>query len=145
MNAIEAKTGPGYWRRIGVVWGMFGLMGLAITAAARMPAMGIFGLLMMAAPAFLLYRRRVTWAARFDGEGVTLMNGKRLPWSELEKVVDVHVVRGGAKWHNHYELVFRSGQARVFDRMLANADEVLGLLKALERGENPFTGARRQA
>jgi hypothetical protein len=144
MNAIELKTGKQYWRRVAILWVMFGLFGLVISAMAKRPAVGLFGLLVMVAPGLMLVSRRMTWAARLDAEGVTLRSGKRLPWSDFDKVVDVHAVRGGAKWHNHYELVFRSGRARVFDRMLENGDAVVGALQALERGDNPFTGARRQ-
>jgi hypothetical protein len=144
MNVIEAKTGKAYWRRIGLLWAMFGFFGLVMTATAKQPALGIFGLVMMVAPAWLLYRRRVCWLARMDSNGVTLLSGKRLPWSDFEKVVDVHAIRGGAQWHNHYELVFRSGRARVFDRMLANADQVVAVVKALEGGEDPLTAMRRQ-
>jgi hypothetical protein len=108
---------------------------------ARAPALGILGLVVMISPAWLLYRRRVLWVARIDGDGVTLRSGKRLAWADFEKVVDVQAVRGGARWHNHYELVFRSGRARVFDRMLSNADEVVAAVTALARGTNPFTGA----
>src|SRR5262249_48962176 len=61
MNAIEAKTSQSYWRRIGGLWVMFGFFGLVIMAMAKKPAMGIFGLLVVLAPAWLLYRRRVTW------------------------------------------------------------------------------------
>jgi hypothetical protein len=137
MSAVEARTSKAYWLRIGVIWGMFGLFGLAMTAVARQPAMGIFGLLMMAAPAWLLLRRRATWMLRIDDDGVTLRSGKRFAWAGFEKVVDVHAVRGGAKWHNHYELVFRDGRARVYDRVLENAQEVLGALKAVQQGERP--------
>ena len=139
MNAVELKTGKGYWRRIGLLWAMFGFFGFVISAMARTPAPGILGLLLMIAPAWLLVRRRMTWAARLDAEGVILRSGKRLAWADFEKVIDVHVVRGGARRHNHYELVFRGGRARVFDFMLANGAEVVGVIKTLERGENPFT------
>jgi len=139
MNAIEVKTGSAYWRRIGLLWAMFGLFGLVMTAMAREPALGILGLVVMISPAWLLYRRRVLWVARIDGDGVTLRSGKRLAWADFEKVVDVKAMRGGAQWHNHYELVFRSGRARVFDRMLSNADEVIAAITALARGDNPFT------
>src|SRR5205814_2140528 len=111
MKAIEAKTGQAYWRRIGLLWAMFGFFGLVMTATAKQPALGIFGLVTMVAPAWLLYRRRVCWLAGLDVDGATLLSGQRLPWSDFEKVVDVHAVRGGARWHNHYELVFRSGRA----------------------------------
>jgi hypothetical protein len=138
MVPIDLKTAPAYWRRIALLWGMFGFFGLVIAAMAASPALGIFGLLLMLAPAWLLLRRRLTWAARMDGDGVTLRNGKRLAWSELEKVVDIQATRGGARWHNHYELIFRSGRACVFDRMLANANEVVAAVTVLARGENPF-------
>jgi hypothetical protein len=141
MPSIELKTAPAYWRRIGLLWGMFGFFGLVISAMAANPVLGFFGLLLMIAPAWLLIQRRATWIARMDGDGVTLRSGKRLPWSDFEKVVDVQAVRGGARWHNHYELIFRSGRARVFDRMLANADEAVPAVTALMRGENPFTHA----
>jgi hypothetical protein len=144
MSAIEVKTGKQYWRRVAILWAMFGLFGFTISAMAKKPAVGLFGLAVMAAPVYMLVSRRLTWAARLDGEGVTLRGGKRLAWSELEKIVDVNAVRGGARWHSHYELVFKSGRARVFDRMLANGDEVVAALQALERGDNPFSGARRQ-
>jgi hypothetical protein len=143
MNAIEAKTGRQYWRRIAILWAMFGLFGFVITAMAKAPALGIFGLVLMVAPAYLLWSRRRWWVARMDGDGVLMRSGKRFAWVDLEKVVDVTAVRGGAKWHNHYELVFRGGRARVFDRMLANSDEVVAVVQALQRGENPFTGTRR--
>jgi hypothetical protein len=142
MNAIEVKTGGAYWKRIGLLWGMFGFIGLVMEAMARRPALGILGLVLMVAPAYMLWSRRVWWIARMDADGVTLRSGKRYAWSDFEKIVDVHAVRGGAKWHNHYELIFKSGRARIFDRMLANADEVLAVVKALERSENPFTEAR---
>jgi hypothetical protein len=142
MRAIDAKTGKQYWRRVALLWGMFGFFGLVISAMAKTPALGLFGLFLMIAPAYMLVSRRMTWVARLDGDGVTMHSGKRFAWSDFEKVVDVHALRGGAKWHNHYELVFKSGRARVFDRMLANRDEVVGALQALERGENPFTGAQ---
>ena len=138
MNAVEARTSKAYWRRIGALWAMFGVFGLVITAMASQPVVGIFGLLLMAAPAWLLLRRRATWVRRMDGSGVTLRSGKQLGWADFEKVIDVHAIRGGSKWHNHYQLVFRNGSARVFDRMLENADEVLGVVKALERGQRPF-------
>jgi hypothetical protein len=138
MTAIDLKTSGAYWRRIGLLWAMFGFFGLVMTAMARSPALGIFGIVVVVAPAWLLWRRRVTWAARLDADGVLLRNGKRLPWADFEKVVDVHAVRGGARWHSHYDLVFRSGRASVFDRVLANADEAVRALKALERGENHF-------
>jgi hypothetical protein len=143
MNTIQAKTSQAYWRRIGLLWAMFGSFGLIMTAMAKEPALGIFGLLVMLAPGWLLYRRRATWMATMDGAGVTLLSGKHLPWAELQKIVDVHALRGGARWHNHYDLIFRGGRARVFDRMLANSDEVLGVIKALEQGYNPLTGLRR--
>ena len=138
MNAVEARTSKAYWRRIGALWAMFGVFGLVITAMASQPVVGIFGLLLMAAPAWLLLRRRATWVRRLDGSGVTLRSGKQLGWADFERVIDVHAIRGGSKWHNHYELVFRNGCARVFDRMLENADEVLVVVKALERGQRPF-------
>jgi hypothetical protein len=140
MNPIEVRTGKAYWRRIGLLWGMFGFFGLVMTAMARAPLLGIVGLVMMIAPAWLLYQRRVLWVLRMDREGVTLRSGKRMPWGDLQQVVDVTAVRGGARWHNHYELVFRNGRARVFDRMLANADEVVRALGPLAHGQNPFTG-----
>jgi hypothetical protein len=133
MNTVELKTSGAYWRRIAILWALFGFIGLAITATAKLSALGIFGISIMLAPAFLLIRRRMTWAARFDGTGVTLRSGKQLAWADFEKVVDVHTVKGG---HNHYQLVFRGGRARVFDRMLANAGEVVGILSGLARGEN---------
>jgi len=52
-------------------------------------------------------------------------------------VVDVQAVRAGARWHNRYELVWQ----RVFDRMLANADEIVAAVTAVARGDNPFTHA----
>ncbi len=122
---------------------MFGFFGFVISATAKQPLLGTIGLLVTLAPGWLLYRRRVSWLARVDDAGVTLLSGKRLAWSDFEKVVDVHAIQGGARWHNHYELVFRNGRARVFDRMLANAEEVVAVVKALERGEDPFTGRPR--
>jgi hypothetical protein len=145
MNGIEAKTGKQYWQRITVLWAMFGLMGFVITAMAREPAIGILGLLLMVTPAYMLWSRRRWWVERMDGDGILLRSGKRFAWADFDKVVDVHAVRGGARWHNHYELVFRGGRARVFDRMLANSAEVVAVLQALERRENPFTRARQPA
>jgi hypothetical protein len=131
--AIEAKTSPAYWRRIAILWALFAIMGLAISATARKPAQGLFGIALALAPAAMLWRRRATWVARLDDEGVTLRSGKRLPWSELERVTDVHARRGAAEWHSHFELAFKRGRARVFDRMLANADEVVGAIRAREK------------
>lgn len=138
MNAVEVRTSKGYWRRIAVLWAMFGVFGLVITAMARQPLVGILGLAVMATPVGLLIRRRATWVLRMDASGVTLRNGKQFAWTGFEKVVDVHATRGGARWHNHYELVFRDGHGRVFDQVTENAGQVLGVLKSLERGEKPF-------
>lgn len=127
---IEARTGKSYWRRVALLWGMFGILGLITCAMARKPALGIFGILLMLAPAWLLVRRRFTWVHHLDDTGVTLRSGKHFAWSDLKKVVDVQAVRGGAKGHSHYELVFDRGRALVFDRVLENAEEVLAHIRA---------------
>ena len=142
MHTIEVKTGSQYWRRLAVLWAMFALIGLAMVAVARQPLLAVLGLALAVAPAYMLYTRRIWWVARMDVEGVTLISGKRFAWADLEKVVDVIAMRYGGKWHNHYELVFHSGRARVFDRMLKNADEVMAAIKALERGERPFAATQ---
>lgn len=136
-SPIEARTARRYWVRIAVLWGMFALFGFIISAMAKQPVQGFFGLFLMVAPAFLLIRRRLTWAHRFDDGGVALRSGKRFAWADLQKVIDVHAVRGGAKWHNHYVLAFKQGRALVFDRMLDNSGEILALLKTLERAGKP--------
>ncbi len=138
MNAIQLQTGAQYWRRLALLWGLFALIGLAIAAVAKQPLLGVFGLLLMIAPAYMLLTRRIWWVSRMDGDGVTLISGRRFAWADFEKVIDVHAIRYSARWHNHYELVFRNGRARVFDRMLKNADDVVAALKALDRGERPF-------
>jgi hypothetical protein len=122
---------------------MFGFFGLVISAMAASPVLGFFGLFLMIAPAWLLIQRRATWIARMDADGVTLRSGKRFPWSDFEKVVDVQANRGGARWHSHYELFFHGGHARVFDRMLANADEAVAAVGTLAHGQNPFAQAAR--
>ena len=143
MQPIELKTGSTYWQRIGFLWGMFFLIGFALSAVARRPVMGIFGLVLMFAPALLLLNRRFTWVARLDSEGVVMRSGKRHAWRDFEKVIAVHAVKGGARWHNHYALIFKSGRGRIFDRMLANAPEVLAVVQMLEQGNNPFTGTKK--
>ncbi len=35
MSAIELKTGKQYWKRIAVLWGMMGFLGLVIEAMAK--------------------------------------------------------------------------------------------------------------
>jgi hypothetical protein len=141
VNSLRLQTGTQYWRRLAVIWGLFGLIGLAITAVARQPLLGVLGLLLMVAPAYMLWSRRAWWVARMDGDGVTLLSGKRFAWSGFEKVFEVNARRYGATWHSHYELVFKDGHARVFDRMLKNSDEVMPVLQALGRGERPFAAA----
>jgi hypothetical protein len=133
MPVLEAKTSRAYWGRIAILWALFAFIGLAISASARKPALGLLGIAIALAPSAMLWRRRATWVARLDDEGVTLRNGRRLSWSELEQVTDVHARRGAAEWHSHFELRFKRGRARVFDRMLANGDEVVGAIRAREK------------
>src|SRR5260221_3826730 len=130
MNAIQLKTGVQYWRRMALLWGMMALIGFAIAAVAKQPLQGFLGLFVMVAlPAYMLFTRRIWWVARMDGDGVTLISGKRYAWADFEKVVGVITTRSGGQWHSHYELVFKNGRARVFDRMLKNGDEVVAALK----------------
>lgn len=137
MSVLELQTGSQYWRRLALIWGMFAVIGFAIAAVAKQPLLGFTGLFLMVAPAYMLWSRRNSWVARMDGDGVGMISGKRFGWAEFEKVFEIKA-RGG---HSHYEIVFKGGRARVFDRMLSNKNEVVSVVAALGRGENPFAPA----
>lgn len=146
MIAIRLQTGGQYWRQLALLWGLFGFLGLTILAVARTAPLAFVGLVMMIVPAYMLVSRYIWWVARMDDDGVTLVSGKRYAWTDLERIIDVRGVsfafpienappfRYQAHGHNHYELIFKGGHARVFDRMLKNGAEVAAALAALERG-----------
>ena len=141
MTAIQLQTGPQYWRRLAIIWVLFGVIGFAMAAVAKAPLLGFSGLFQMIAPAYLPVTRYLWWVKRIDADGVALLSGKRFAWADFDKVMEITVSRYGSRRHNHYELVFKTGRGRVFDLMLKNRDEVLAALKALEAGERPSPGA----
>jgi hypothetical protein len=91
---------------------------------------------LLAIPMFLMWTRR-SWVARFDEHGVTLRNGRTFAWPDFERVVP-RKMRPRSYGINHYDLVFRTGKARVFHQMATNRAQVVSIVDALGRGENPF-------
>jgi hypothetical protein len=150
-TAIEARVSRGFWYRVGGLALLCGGMGAMLVAMAvrnlRSPYGGdatgavipiVMALLTAGIPVFLVMSRR-RWVRRFDGHGVTLRNGRRFGWADLERVVVVHRRR----FINHYELRFRGGgRAFVFYLVLANRDEVLAVVQKLQQGQNPFVADR---
>ena len=150
MQSIQLQTGAQYWRGLAVLWALFGFMGLTMIIFARTTTEGLLGVFFALVPSYMLIARHIWWVARMDRDGVMLVSGRRFAWADLVKVVDVRGVHYAipiqnaaslnytSSAHNHYELVFKHGRARVFDRMLKNPDEAVAALDALERGEHPF-------
>jgi hypothetical protein len=144
MGSIEVKTSPSYWTRVAcgallpVIVGLF----LLVKGVSRGNATSIVGAALFAGlPVAVFARSRRRWARRMDGTGLTMAGGKHMPWSEFQCVREMHLPR--SRVLNHYLLVFRVGEARVFPRVTANAVEVTAAIEALKRGQNPFTTPAR--
>lgn len=92
-------------------------------------------IVLLGAPSALLVARR-SWIARFDAQGVTLRNGRLFRWEDFVTIEERRSHRG--RFLNNYDLVFKTGTAGLFHHMAANDAEVLAVVAALQRGENPF-------
>src|SRR5580765_4717006 len=105
--AIEARTSRGYWVRIGIVaaifgpiamFGLVGAIGAVVSPRSHGPGGAIGELVLavvMSAPVVFLLTRRGSWPQWFDERGVTLRNGRRFDWNDLERVVEVRFRRYG--------------------------------------------------
>jgi hypothetical protein len=138
MTTVLVKAAPSYWFRMVPPLILGAVVGLVVVGRGLGDASGggVFvacGVLLAVAPLVILVRSRLSWASRIDPTGVTLASGRLLPWSDFRSVRTVHV-RGAV---NHYEIVFRSGVARIFPRVTQNSAQVLAVVAALERGGPP--------
>lgn len=90
----------------------------------------------LAVAPLLLFAGCGRWVARMDERGVTLRNGKTLPWSDYQRIEAVKNRK--LRMVNHYELVFSTGKAMIPHLMAENYGEVMQVVRCFEDGGNPF-------
>lgn len=91
-------------------------------------------------PLLLTWWARATSARRFDATGVTRFDGKHLPWADFRSVARVtQQSREGRMNETRIDLVFAGGTARIVSGTVQNLAEVIPVVHALERKQNPWT------
>jgi hypothetical protein len=84
------------------------------------------GLMTCGIGALLLHWVSRSYVQFIGVEGITLRNGKKFAWSELDSVRPVYTRRRNL---NHVTLVFRSGAVGLFHQVFENSDEVLDVVR----------------
>lgn len=87
------------------------------------------GLFTFGLGALILHLVSRRYVKTLDQDAVTLRNGRRFEWRDLQKVHAQYWRRYGKSWLNHVDLKFPGGTAGVFFRMYANGGEVLDFVR----------------
>lgn len=143
---LLVRTSTDFWKRLTLIYALI-LPFAAIALAQILSTIGegghstetafmMLGVIafMLVAPLALVVGRR-WWVERFDDRGVTLRNGRHFSWTDF---VRAEPRKRGRGFVNNYDLVFRTGTASVYHLMAENRGEVMDVLNALMRGENPY-------
>lgn len=147
----EIKTNYG-WRlgclgALGALFGMPLLIGGLMAFAEGRTDRGVEGVLwglgtfmfLAALPSAIMLLAKRGSVRRFDERGVTLHNGRLLPWSDFTEVRTVYVKRNAQRGIvNNYTLVFKNRKAPVYFKAAKNRAELLEVIDSLKSGRNPW-------
>ena len=99
----------------------------------------VVGLLSGGLLALVMYLKSRRFPRTLDSEGVTLRNGRRLAWADLEMVKPVYVRSIGSPGIlSHLVLRFGADDAGVYPRLLENGGEVLALIRGITKQALPI-------
>lgn len=122
--------------------GIYGLVEGELEGALRAFGFGVVSFIVFGlAPGVILLRKRVS-VKRFDARGVTRFDGRTFPWSEFRSVQRTMQRSRGGGFAALFsaELVFQSGKASIYVRVVENFGEVNRVLDELEAGRNRWAG-----
>jgi len=132
VETINVKYSREFWVRIGIVGGIFALIGLLTLSISRgrvaLIAIGVVPTLIYVAVMVITHRRALK---TIDTKGVNRRDGKRLLWSDFRERRDVQSITkyGQPVGVNNIDLLFGEGKARLFPHVIDDAATVLAAIE----------------